>query len=401
MLISEAEFHQKYGAIYETELARAQEYVNDPGKLRYEVEKDSGDVVSHCLRPPVPDPFTYRMMLYKGFIRYPERLKNYIVARNEPRTRIRSFLPTIIDVEPVSRCNYCCIMCTVSDWPKGKRADDLTLEEFKGILDELPSITEMKLQGMGEPLLHRDFFKMIELVVERFIWVRSTINGSLLNIRDNYRRLIDSGIGEVQTSFDGATKKVFEKIRRGSNFEQVVRNLTLLNDYANQQDRPYTRMWVVLQKYNRHQVFGFVDLARKMGFRRITFSVGLVDWGQDKWHASNERLQANQLTFEEQQRLSEMAEQYAIDISTWDSTAKYTTESEEKMCPAVFNRASITSDARLVPCSMLSDPRIVDLGDAKEFKREWNSLLYQAFRQAHLLGNVPQCCRGCYKYLST
>jgi len=386
------------GADFEAELSRAREYVDDPGKLEREICAETSRSPLLHLQPPKPDQFAYRLMLYRGFVRYPERLKNYLVATGEAHAPNRSFLPTIIDVEPVSRCNFRCIMCTVSDWPKGQRAEDLTVAEFEDLLDKLPSVMEMKLQGMGEPLLHRDFFTMAELAVDRCIWVRSTVNGSLLKANENYRRLIDSGIGEVQTSFDGASKEVFETIRRGSNFDLVVRNLTLLNDYANQQDRPYTRMWVVLQKHNRHQVFDFVELARQMGFRRLTYSVGLVDWGQEKWHDSNDQLQANQLNAEEHEQLIELAGQYSIDISCWDSKAKYTTGPMGTLCPAVFNRASITSDSRLVPCSMLSDPRIADLGDAKEFQNNWNGSAYQEFRQAHLSGEIPEYCRGCYKH---
>src|SRR5258708_3034187 len=35
------------------------------------------------------------------------------------------FLPVKLDIENVSRCNFKCQMCVVSDWNKGKRADDM------------------------------------------------------------------------------------------------------------------------------------------------------------------------------------------------------------------------------------------------------------------------------------
>ena len=131
--------------------------------------------------------------------------------------------------------------------------------------------------------------------------MRTVISGSLLHIRHHIERLIDSGVGEVQTSFDGANKEVFESIRRKSNFEKVVENFTNLNKYANQMDRPYTRMWVVLQQKNRHQLFDFVELAKKMEFRRLTFSLSIGDWGQDSWKDKTEELQAISFSEEEEQ----------------------------------------------------------------------------------------------------
>ncbi len=163
-----------------------------------------------------------------------------------------------MDIEPNSRCNFRCIMCQVSEWENGKRSEDMTLEQLQAFIESQPGLTEVKLHGMGEPLMHPRYIEMVRYLVERDLWVRTNTNSSLLHARDNYRRLIDAGIGEIQTSVDGATKEVFEKIRRRSNFEQVVSNLTLLNRYANTKDRPYTRMWVVVQEYNRHQIFEFV-----------------------------------------------------------------------------------------------------------------------------------------------
>jgi MoaA/NifB/PqqE/SkfB family radical SAM enzyme len=396
MSLSKKDFDSKYKALFEEAFCLANDFVLHPAKLRAEVLLDEKSRNHSRLQKPIPDPFTYRMTQYRGFVRFPERLKNYIVARNESRKSQRDFLPTLVDVEPVSRCNFRCIMCAVSDWEKGKRSEDLSLDDFDAFIKEHAwHLVEMKIQGLGEPLLHGDFFEMIRLAAEQDIWVRTTVNGSLLKARDNYLRLIDSGIGEVQTSFDGANKEIFETIRRGSNFDQIVRNLTLLNDYANKKDRVYTRMWVVVQKHNRHQIFDFVELANKMGFRRMTFSMGLIDWGKDDWTDNNQNLQAESLTLEEEERLIDISLRDGIDISVWDSTG-YSTDTPEKLCPAVFGRSSVSSDLRMVPCGMLGDPQVLDLGDARDFTRFWNGENYQSFRQAHLDGNIPDCCQICY-----
>ena len=306
-----------------------------------------------------------------------------------------------MDIEQNSRCNFRCTMCQVSAWERGKRAEDMPFDQFKDFIDSVPTLTEVKLHGMGEPLLHKDFIAMVRYLVDKDIWVRTTVNGSLLHARDNYKKLIDAGIGEVQTSFDGANKEVFEKIRRKSNFERVVNNLTLLNEYANTKDRPYTRMWVVVQRYNRHQIFDFVELALKMKFKRLSFSMSLNDWGQDQWYDNNESLQPDPLTDKEKSTLLQMSQSSGLDISLWEQADTYKTAPQAVLCPWIFGRSYIGSDLRIAPCSIIGNPDVADLGDARNFTHEWNGDSYRTFRQAHLEGRIPRCCQQCYAVTHT
>jgi MoaA/NifB/PqqE/SkfB family radical SAM enzyme len=59
---------------------------------------------------------------------------------------------------------------------------------------------------------------MIRYAREKHIWVRTTPNASLLHLKDNYRKMIDADVNELQISVDGASKQVYEGIRRGANY---------------------------------------------------------------------------------------------------------------------------------------------------------------------------------------
>lgn len=397
MLLSEQEFERLYGAGYRQALQEAQDIIAHPEALKARLAQEQPEAGPRQLRTPAPYPYAYRLTLAKGFVRFPERLKNYVVAQREARTPTRSFLPTIMDIEPNSRCNFRCVMCQVSEWPNGTRTDDMTLEELQAFIAQQPGLTEVKLHGMGEPLLHPRYIDMVRFLVEQDLWVRTNTNSSVLHARDNYRRLIDAGIGEIQTSVDGATKEVFEKIRRQSNFDVVVTNLTLLNEYANMKDRPYTRMWVVVQEYNRHQIFEFVELAKRIGCRRLTFSLSLNDWGQEPWHAKNGSIQAADLSDEERGRLLDIMDREGIEITVWRQATKYSWDKPESLCPWVFSRPYITCDERIVPCSMIANPDVFELGDARDFANVWNGPAYQEFRRQHLEGRIPTHCQLCYK----
>lgn len=397
MLITKEKFQSEYGRLYEEAKRDAEEYVAHPEKLKADIELKRKERDPMQLRVPEADQFSYRMTLYQGFVRFPERLKNYIIAKNEPRFVMRSFLPTIMDIEPNSRCNFRCIMCQVSEWGGGGRAEDMTFEELKEFMEKEPFLTEVKLHGMGDPFINKAYNDMVKYLADQHIWVRTSTNASLLHINENYKKLIDAGIGEVQVSIDGATKEVFEKIRRGSNFERIVENCTLLNKYANSKGRPYTRMWVLVQEHNRHQILEFVDMAQRMGFRRLSYSITLNDWGQESWNIKNKDLQARQgFSEEEEHRLAEMALKTGLDISVWKQADKYSTEKPETLCPWPFTRPYISCDLRVVPCCMIANPQIADLGDAREFADVWNSPAYESFRSSHLEGNIPKYCRNCY-----
>lgn len=397
MLISEDVFEARYGERFREALQEAKDFVNNPEKLRLVVDKENKQKDPNKIHLPAPDQFAYRMTLYKGFVLDPERLKNFTIAKFEEKSPKRSFLPYIMDIEPNSRCNFRCIMCTVSEWPNGNRAGDMNVEDYKEFIDANPQLTEVKLHGLGEPLMHKRYFEMVRYLVDKSIWVRTTINGSLIHARNNLTELIDSGLGEIQTSFDGATKEVYEKIRVNSNFEKVVDNLTKLNAYANTKDRLFTRMWVVVQKDNRHQLFDFVKLALKMGFRRMSFSITLNDWGQDNWVEKNREIEIEGISEEDKAKLVQISKKEGIDITIWQQANKYSFDKLDNLCPWPFQRPYISSDLKTVPCCMLGNPDIENLGDAKNFKELWNSDVYVNFRKAHIEGNIPEYCKHCYK----
>ena len=371
----------------------------DPAHLRAKIARDEQRNDPHILGQPKPDPFAYWTTLYRGFVRYPARLENYVLAINNQREAQCYHQPILIDVELTSRCNFRCTMCQVSEWPNGRRAPDLPFDEFRSLIDANLTLTEVKLQGMGEPLLHRDFFNMIDYMFAKDIWIRTTLNGSLLHARDNYRRLVDSGIGEVQISLDGATKDIYESIRRRANFDLVTRNIALLNNYADRRQRSIARMWVTVQRRNRHQILELADLAVQLGFRRLTYSMNLGGWGQNSWEKTNRDATADALTEAEQDRLAEIKLRDGLDITIWGVSKKYSTQSPNALCPAPFLRSYVSSDMRLVPCGGIGNPQVCDLGPAAALPEQWNSKKYQGFRKAHLTGNIPKYCQACYREL--
>jgi pyrroloquinoline quinone biosynthesis protein E len=351
---------------------------------------------------PQPDREAYDANLQNALASSEKLRLNYLRFQDHARTELLDILPTKLDFENVSRCNFRCPSCPVSGWEKGRRASDMQLEDFKGIVDELGTLVEIKIQGLGEPLLGGDtYFEMIRFARSRHIWVRTTTNASLLHARDNAARLIDSDVNEVQVSVDGANRETFQAIRVGSRFEQVRRNCVLLNGICRKRGILRTRMWVVVQRLNAGEMVNLVELGAELVFPRITFALDMHGWGMGGMRQSNsEKLVPLSQIADNAHRSVERGRELGAQVSFWQNTAKYSFLRSEGLCPWPFERAFVSSDLRVVPCCMISDPGVLDLGDARSLGAVWNSEAYRSFREAHMEGRIPGPCRMCYSYHS-
>ena len=332
----------------------------------------------------------------------PRKRQNYEKFIAAQRGASVDYLPVKLDIENVSRCNFKCTMCVVSDWPKGKRAADMSLKQFKALIDDQYGLVEIKLQGIGEPLMQGDdFFEMIRYARQRHIWVRSTTNGSLLHLKDNYRKLIDTGINELQISIDGASEDTFQAIRRGSVFSRVVQNCKMVNAYQRETGRQVSKSWTVVQSGNRGQLEKIVDLVSDMGFTNHVFSLNLSDWGLSEWNARNERASVqDDLSPENLLKLVERGQRLGVKIRFWNVNEKYALGDAKTLCPWPFERAYIGSDMRVSPCCYLGNPDVFELdrkiAGGHRFTDTWFGQDYRAFRQAHIDGRLPKVCQGCY-----
>ena len=330
----------------------------------------------------------------------PRKRENYLRYMDSARRSARvDYLPIKLDIENVSRCNFACTMCAVSKWPKRKRAEDMSVESFKHLIDEQYGLVEIKLNGLGEALMQGDdYFEMVRYARSRRIWVRMTTNASLLHMRNNARKLIDSGVNEIDISIDGADKATFESIRRGSNFEVVVRNCKMLNGMLNSRNLRRTKMWTLVQEENYRRLDEHVALAADMGFRNLVFSLNLHGWGDPALEARNKAVTVDDRLPESYLwRLVEHGTKAGVRVSFWRVNEKFDVDKLEHRCPWPFERAVVTSDLRTVPCCMIGDPDKFEIGKGKTFSENWGGKDYEAFRQAHLDGNIPQVCRGCYR----
>lgn len=119
--------------------------------------------------------------------------------------------PTVVNVEVTNHCNLKCKMCPHST-QLNRAKGHMTFETYKALVAGLAPESLLFISGVGEPMVHPQFFEFLEYAVaQRGDRVAFTTNGTLIT-PENAKRLFGIGIKYVQLSMDGVDG-VYESIR--------------------------------------------------------------------------------------------------------------------------------------------------------------------------------------------
>lgn len=318
-------------------------------------------------------------------------MKNYWVLRREPEVVASEILTVII--EPTVRCNLNCITC--SEVTRRRTNKDMEFSEFENILDQFPYTIKLALQGVGEPLLNRDLFRMIRLAKERKIYVYFNSNGTLLD-DENSNRLIQSGLNLINFSIDGGTKEVYERIRRGASFEEFRRRVKRFMEIKGAHPLPEVHAWFVLNQYNLEDILPALRLVRDLGISRLNIQ---------RMHTWGRKGKQDVVCYEKQLKLRETKEKVAIVSKETGVSVEWLWDIEEektvRRCQAPWYTTYITVEGYVTPCCVHgSDPQLIHFGQLKEntFKEIWNGKRYREFRKALKSDHPPFICRDCPAY---
>lgn len=170
-----------------------------------------------------------------------------------------------LDVVLTNRCNLRCVMCERKDEKKW----DLPKKTIKAIEKITPYLERVSWQG-GEVFLYKGFEGLLEQFGKCKVKQVVFTNGMLLTKR-LMLELIKYNVDMI-FSLDGATKKVYENIRCGANFDVLTKKLKLFKDLREKINPNLgVHLNVVVMKKNYRQLNKFVDFAKKYGFTSLAF----------------------------------------------------------------------------------------------------------------------------------
>jgi MoaA/NifB/PqqE/SkfB family radical SAM enzyme len=326
-------------------------------------------------------------------------------------------LPTELQIEVTGACNLACEMCLVRYRPKlGRRQGAMSFATFKGIVDDLPALEKITLQGLGEPLLAPELFRMIEYAAARGVRMGFNTNGTFLT-RERARRLVRAGLDWLHISLDGATAETYESIRHGSSFERVRTNVISLVETMRQLEakRPAVQLVFVAMRRNVGELPALVRLAREWGVGRLwvqnlshSFDDTLDSGGyrEIRLYAEREALWGegdHALAEDAFARARATADELGVDLRLprLEEPAAVARDPHAPRCHLPFKSAYVKYDAKVQPCCMVmgSDRAILGDAEADSFGAVWNGAEYESFRQGLTgTGEPPEVCRGCALY---
>lgn len=305
------------------------------------------------------------------------------------RWRFTPFLPVRLDVEPIDACNFACDHCQVTHW--ARKATTLSPARFREILDALPMLREVKLQGMGEPLLNRDLLPMLEEGERRGIAMSFTTNGSIQTqaIASRLAALRDT---TVVYSIDGATPETFEAIRVNGKFAKVVANVAGLVRARGGAERPRIELRAVATARNAREIPDVVRLGDELGVDGVTITTMLTDWGKDDMAGIVGPLALPGEQPLDAGEIARAAPRVAVEVETGPMY------SSERPCPWPWNRSFVAANGDVVPCCVIADSSVVKMGNVFErpFAEIWNDERYRELRRAIAEDDVPPYCLTCY-----
>ncbi|MFH1307826.1 MAG: radical SAM protein [archaeon] len=132
-------------------------------------------------------------------------------------------VPIFSYIETTNMCNLHCAFCP-RETVKRKQGL-MKKEDFEAIVKKVhPYMLSASLFYHGEPLLNKNLPYFVSLLNKYGIKSAITTNALALT-EDMSRKLLKSKLYNIHFSFDGINKEIYEKIRRGSNFEIVQKNI--------------------------------------------------------------------------------------------------------------------------------------------------------------------------------
>lgn len=321
-------------------------------------------------------------------------------------------LPQEVYLESTNRCNELCDQCPRTHL-KREEERDLTIEDTRMIVEQLPNLKRVVLHGLGEPLLNPALPEIVAYLRKRDIYVLFNSNATALSERMS-RALIEAGLNELRVSLDGATPATYARVR-GVNEKTLPRILRNVSHFTRIREEmkavlPRISYWFTAMKENISELPLIADLARETGVqeiyvqRLIYFDKGLAQSEQALYRRTHEEELAIIAT------TAERCREYQLDFrATGAATPQaylenISHENEHRpwsACQRPRKLAYITAIGNVYSCCFSpfhpgpAQERILGNVFQTPFAEIWNGERYQSFRAAFDSDSPWDQCAGC------
>lgn len=313
--------------------------------------------------------------------------KDYLDYRSKwsecSKGKLVTEFPLNIEMEPTYYCNLKCPFCPRKINDGERTSQHMNPEIWKKIVREMSenNLPSLQMDHEAESMMNPKFFDMLKDATDHGIfdtWLHT--NGQMLNEK-NGRKLIKYGLKKLNISIDAVTKKTYEKLRVGGNYEKLLKNVNTFLKLKAEYKADYLRVRVsfVEQKENFHEKRDFFEFWKnKKGINMITFQ------------------RCMDLTpFEKPDEDSHLDERQLEE--KYKNTKPF-------YCFAPWETPTIEENGKITPClkpvrEHSKEFYIGDISQGDTIKDSWNSKKMIKLRELHLKGQwyKNDMCRTCVK----
>lgn len=314
---------------------------------------------------------------------------------NGPATSER-FLSVFMDQN--NRCNLRCTMCGFSDPRVPSLAKyDMPRALFDRIAADLfPRASCVFLSLLTEPFMTRDFPERMQAPRRYGVPFTEVITNGTLLTAAACEAILEAQLSRVVVSIDGGTKDVYESIRIGARFEQVIANFERLRDMRTS-PWPALRINHVLSEGNIDRFDEMLALVEALGADEISvrpvtrMSQALVQQNGDpvfwqKIRAAKEKLRAFCA------RTGVRDSEYLRGTHTLIDL--FTGAGEHIICRRPWTTLAIHPNGDAFPCMAWSAPPIGNLG-RQTLDEIWDGPVLAELRRSFEEEQVGVDCRHC------
>lgn len=318
-------------------------------------------------------------------------IKNLLFFLTDDKNLILKHKPFIAQIEPNSTCNLKCEMCIREKI--GIPIGNMKFEDFKKILEKLDCLFKIHLSGQGEPFMNKDLFKMIDYANKRGIIINTNTNATLLT-KEIIENICKVNMGEIAISIESTKKGIYEKIRKGANFEGVIKNIKELSQKIKEKKKKTIISFAVtILKDNIEEIPEFVKLAKNIGVKKIIFqTLQEKEDYMSKYEKNAEKQKTSNLKKVIEKKFIEakiLARKYNISL-IFD-------EEKSKGCLWPWRSIYVSWNGYVTACCKILDYRKPIIGNLlnEDFWKIWNGKNYQMFRKLLRERKAPMPCIGC------
>jgi len=321
--------------------------------------------------------------------------------------------PIAIEVEPTTmRCPLNCRICE-NPWFSDKVRRQMSLEEFKLIIDQFPKLRWIGATGIGEAWANPDYMGMLRYTKSKKIFIE--IYDNFLFLKNKIEELIKLPLDRIWISVDGCTKETYKNIRINSNFEKIVENLTTFFNTKRKykSDKPKIDFHYVINKINLNEVPDFVDFVASFnipGKFLILFTKILHPFEKAK------DIYIDKVPTEIIKETEKRANKHNIYLQ-WagDIPTKEVKHAWQKKKPDIKNcyawlQPFFFSTGHVVPCCSQNEfgkrewqieRSMGNIFETKDFKKIWFGPRYTQLKRMIKANLTPPYCEGCPVYKSS